>query len=697
MSKINTTLLLLYTFMLISPAGFADPYEDWFIVGSPSAGFIDSKSGDIAVASDDSIHICYTDTDAYDLMYATNSSGSWVVETVDNAVTYSQGCSIDIDDNDAPHIATCEISNTDLIHAELVAGTWTLTTVDATSDCMKFSTGNNDIYVDSADYVYISYYDDTNDDLKYAKRNPGTGTWTTSTIDSTGDVGAINSISAHGSLPLYIAYADTTNYDIKLATYESGAWTTETVTAVTNSTNVYPKIAVGSDDTLHLVFGITSVEYNTLDIYGTWTNDEIDVSARIAYAIDIAVDDFNNVFIVYTDNDTETLSFMTNALGVWVEETIDSAVGPNETYDADLAMDSFGKVHATYYDNAADSYLYAHNTTGDTDSLAAVSGDYSSIGSDSDNMVYISTYEDFNDDLAFWTFTPGSGWSGETVDSTGSVGQYNSAVITGNGDKYIAYYDTTNTKIKLASKSSTATIWTKTTIDDSTSALIGNYGALAMDGTGNLHASYYDQTNGNLVYATNASGSWVAATVDSTGDVGKFTSIAVGDTNRVHICYYDQTNLRLRYAYKDSGSATWYPRTIGSDKGLYCDITTDGNDGDLPWISYYDADAADQNLRFVRISSTGSTFTSTVDSTGDVGLYTSIDTDDFNRPTISYYDNTNGNLKLARRDSIGTWDVRTISESGNVGGFTSINIDAHNHAHVAHQYISTGHLYHSYY
>ncbi len=42
-----------------------------------------------------------------------------------------------------------------------------------------------------------------------------------------------------------------------------------------------------------------------------------------------------------------------------------------------------------------------------------------------------------------------------------------------------------------------------------------------------VHISYYDSTNGALKYATNASGAWVAATVDNAGNVGWYTSIKV--------------------------------------------------------------------------------------------------------------------------------------------------------------------------
>jgi hypothetical protein len=66
--------------------------------------------------------------------------------------------------------------------------------------------------------------------------------------------------------------------------------------------------------------------------------------------------------------------------------------------------------------------------------------------------------------------------------------------------------------------------------------------------------------------------------------------------------------------------------------------------GGKPHISYYDYTSV--NLKYARW--TGSAWSvETVDSTGDVGDYTSLALDSEDRPHISYYDYTNKNLKYA--------------------------------------------------
>ena len=82
--------------------------------------------------------------------------------------------------------------------------------------------------------------------------------------------------------------------------------------------------------------------------------------------------------------------------------------------------------------------------------------------------------------------------------------------------------------------------------------------------------------------------------------------------------------------------------------GLYSSIT--GGADANPVISYYDGPWGD--LKVVKCNEAacaagGETIT-TVDSAGDVGLFTSITVGADANPVISYYDSTNGDLKVVK-------------------------------------------------
>jgi hypothetical protein len=94
--------------------------------------------------------------------------------------------------------------------------------------------------------------------------------------------------------------------------------------------------------------------------------------------------------------------------------------------------------------------------------------------------------------------------------------------------------------------------WVAETVDSDGD--VGSYTSIAMDSLDYVHISYYDATNDDLKYATNASGSWVTETVDSAEDVGRYTSIALDSSDNVHISYYDDTNGDLKYATNVTGS-----------------------------------------------------------------------------------------------------------------------------------------------
>ena len=123
----------------------------------------------------------------------------------------------------------------------------TETTVDSTE-----RVGYTSIALDPLGNPHISYYDETNSDLKYAR---WTGSeWSVETLDSTGMVGQYTSIAVDSSGNPHISYYDLTNTDLKYAGWNGSAWIIVTVdsTGGIGGVGFFTSIAIDSSDNPHI-------------------------------------------------------------------------------------------------------------------------------------------------------------------------------------------------------------------------------------------------------------------------------------------------------------------------------------------------------------------------------------------------------------------------------------------------------------
>jgi hypothetical protein len=109
------------------------------------------------------------------------------------------------------------------------------------------------------------------------------------------------------------------------------------------------------------------------------------------------------------------------------------------------------------------------------------------------------------------------------------------------------FYDQTRI-LKYATRDPGTGIWSNGVIDDV--HRIGLQVSVAVDSSGGLHVSYYEETADDLMYATKAAGdtTWARSYVDIVDQVGMYSSIIVDDQDRPYIVYYDETNGDLKYA-----------------------------------------------------------------------------------------------------------------------------------------------------
>jgi hypothetical protein len=154
------------------------------------------------------------------------------------------------------HIAACDGPG-NVIYRHRDAFGWSETIVDS----MLGSGCRVALALDSAGRPMISYYEPTNDDLRFAEQSGPGRTFMVSLVANSGDVGNAPSIAVDAMDRPHIGFADRSTPGMRVATRTGGSWTFETaVNGSTAASSTASSIAIGPDGRVHLVAGlVTSV------------------------------------------------------------------------------------------------------------------------------------------------------------------------------------------------------------------------------------------------------------------------------------------------------------------------------------------------------------------------------------------------------------------------------------------------------
>ena len=278
------------------------------VVGTCDAGEYTS----IALDSNGYPYISYFYGTGEDLKCAHWTGSSWEIETVDSAGDVGRHTSIALDSNNCPHISYSDLTRAeywngtgikvggDLKYARWNGTSWVTETVASSNGPASHSktTGKTgrftSIALDSNNHPHISYYDGTNNDLKYVRWN-GTS-WVIETIDNAGDVGGDTSIALDTNNRPQISYLDYTNMNLKYARWTGSTWIIETI----DNASTGGSIALDTSGNPHISYRDVGLKY-AYSTDGAWSTEIVDLISNVGWDSSIALDENGRPHISYLD------------------------------------------------------------------------------------------------------------------------------------------------------------------------------------------------------------------------------------------------------------------------------------------------------------------------------------------------------------------------------------------------------------
>ena len=436
----------------------------------------------------------------------------------------------------------------------------------------------------------------------------------------------------------------------------------------------FTSLSLDSNDNPHISYHDKAMEdLKYARSNGTaWNIETVDSSTSVGNYLSLALDSNDYPHISYPDSLNHDLKYAKWDGSVWNCEIVDSdgEVGASNS----IALDLDDNPHIAYADRTNQALKYAkwdgsvwNIETADNTGFVY----HPSLALDSNDNPHISYSDKLNLDLKYAKWD-GNTWLIETVDSNGRVGDFSSLVLDSSDYPHIGYFDTTGGNAKYAKWTGLA--WHIEKID--TPHHDGKWTSLALDRSERPHISYFDEFEDDLMYAKWDGYEWNIEIVDTDGETGYFTSLAIDSLDIPHIGYYERWAGNVKYATKAKLGPDNEPPVAdaGPDQTVYVGdvVQFDGsgsNDPDAIWQ------------------------TTTVDSYGRTGFYTSIALDNNNNPHISYHDWNNGSLNYAKWTGT-SWSIETVDEHGTHGWDTSIALDSRDYPHISyHNWTNHGLMY----
>jgi PKD repeat protein len=418
------------------------------------------------------------------LLFAYMDGSGWHTQTVRSGADFRY-TSLVLGGDGYAHISYYDNTTKDLEYAYRDAADWHFRTVDSESDGGNEVGEHTSLALDENGYAHVSYYDDTDGDLKYAYQD-GSG-WYTLTVDSGGDVGQYTSLALDGDGYPHISYYDDSGDDLKYAYQDASGWHSQTV---------------DSDGRV-----------------GTYTSLALEPTAPYT------------PHISYYDASNEHPKYAYLGGSGWYSQTVGTGF-PAGQYTS-LALGSDGYPQISYYCHYFGDLRHTRQVTatGWQESVVAYysenfnrAGRFNSLALDDSGYPYISYYDEFLGALRVAKDWAPNGWS--TMWTVDSVAAWDTSLVMSGTYPHVSYYDALHLDLKYAYRDASG--WTSQTIDSDGD--VGRYTSLAMDGDGHPHISYYDADRHHLKYAYLSTRPIAGFTADPTSGFRPLT-VAFADTS----------------------------------------------------------------------------------------------------------------------------------------------------------------------
>lgn len=331
----------------------------------------------------------------------------WSFRTIDSVGNVGDSTSIGIDSTNKSHISYCDISNERLKYATNKSGVWSTSIVDSLTVIPGQNYFiNSSIAIDSGDKARITYHDVVNGDLKYASNT--TGSWTTTVLQSTGDVGNDPVISLFSNDAVYILYSGYwPSVGIKSVSFGGGSAGLFQQNLNSASVRGFKSLAIDSHGNIRFVYYDDT--YRGLKYTARYTGpDDVSIDGpgdpSLGYNNSLAIDSNDKIHIAYSSS--AGLKYATNVNGTWEISVIDSDLTVDYRKNISIAVDLNNKLHVIYHGAYGYRLKYATNVSGAwkifiLDNTSQYSSP--SITIDSNNKLHVSYLHEGTYDLKYAT------------------------------------------------------------------------------------------------------------------------------------------------------------------------------------------------------------------------------------------------------------------------------------------------------